>query len=486
MAGTNTKGSTGNQGGRDDDARLMDAFAARTGATDDAIDPTLDDDLQQELAAYVALSRRIAAVDDVPVAPSVRGAILSEAARVGAERAAQPRNGLVEMLLAMLRPGPVLAFGALAAIALAISVRQEPTVAGDAAGPSMQAMKSAPTPSEAVAMAPSPAPTPPADEAAGAAAAPAEAPDEAKPAAAEAGEAAAAAAAANDAARGAAERQAKTEEASKRVVELAVADARDEATAPEAKPVPRPSKTIAAEPASLGPIAAADDNEGLHAPAGKAAAPAAAANRPAEVAANEDSFNKVLPGSARLDNELRETSTQVAMRKREDMVDAALAKGGASATTRDAVAPSPKAASYASKGGGSAAEAEAAAAPEPARDEAKALATKDAAAKEVAAAKPAPAQAPAPAPVVASKTATVAAPTTIDRLRKAVASATSSEERVRLLEKLVAALDQEGRKAEASQARTDLAEARASLAGAASKAKAAPERAKASAPTSKD
>ena len=50
----------------------------------------------------------------------------------------------------------------------------------------------------------------------------------------------------------------------------------------------------------------------------------------------------------------------------------------------------------------------------------------------------------------------------------------------------IAALDHDGRKAEATQARTDLVEARASLAGAAAKAKAAPERAKAAAPTSKD
>ena len=151
MAENNLKGSQGNS---TDDVRLMDAYAARTGATDDAIDPSLDDELQRELAAYVTLSRRIAAIDDQPVAPSVRGAILSEAAKLSAERAEQPRNGLIEMLLAMLRPGPVMAFGALAAIALAISVRQDPATNQSPIEPSMRAMGGAPKAAEAVALAP--------------------------------------------------------------------------------------------------------------------------------------------------------------------------------------------------------------------------------------------------------------------------------------------------------------------------------------------
>ena len=473
MAENNLKGSQGNS---TDDVRLMDAYAARTGATDDAIDPSLDDELQRELAAYVTLSRRIAAIDDQPVAPSVRGAILSEAAKLSAERAEQPRNGLIEMLLAMLRPGPVMAFGALAAIALAISVRQDPATNQSPIEPSMRAMGGAPKAAEAVALAPTSA-------AAGETDRPVAEP------------AAAAAPAAAQAAQAEGSAQAAPAKGSE-VVELAVADARDQDNGAAAKAMPRPSKTIAAEPASLGPIAA---NDIAPPPAAPAAPPRETADKATAYAANEDALAKALPGTAKVDNELRDQSSFAAARKREVPTDEAIAAATPNALASAKVGAPAQAASTAMKmakktpndadkgsvatnDADRSAEAEAAPSVAEVRSESQAARAEPTPAKEVAVAE---ARASAPAPA-AKPSPTVAAPSEVDRLRKALASATTSAERVRLLEKLVAALDHDGRKAEATQARTDLVEARASLAGAAAKAKAAPERAKAAAPTSKD
>ncbi|MEY3011567.1 MAG: hypothetical protein RIT45_302, partial [Pseudomonadota bacterium] len=120
--------------------RLMNAFATRSGDGEAGLDEPLDDALEAELADYMALSRRIDEVDREPVAASVRGVVMSEAARVleAREQAAEP-NGLVAMLMALLRPGPVLAVAALVALGVAIQVRQEhvPLAEGPAAAVAM-------------------------------------------------------------------------------------------------------------------------------------------------------------------------------------------------------------------------------------------------------------------------------------------------------------------------------------------------------------
>ncbi len=110
-----------------DELALMAAFEARTGdgATNDA-DVQLSADLSAELDDFVALSQRIAALDEVPpVSPSVRSVILSAAA-AQTQADAEPK-GLAKWLLALLRPGPMAALGIAAAVLLAVAVRPDVT-----------------------------------------------------------------------------------------------------------------------------------------------------------------------------------------------------------------------------------------------------------------------------------------------------------------------------------------------------------------------
>ena len=113
-----------------DDLALMGAYEARTGAAWAADEgPALRPEQEAELADYLALEQRIADLDLGPVAPGVRGLILSAAA----EQAAAPamrQGGLMGLLAGLLRPGPVVALATLVALAVAVSIRMETPPAG--------------------------------------------------------------------------------------------------------------------------------------------------------------------------------------------------------------------------------------------------------------------------------------------------------------------------------------------------------------------
>ncbi len=104
--------------------------------------PELSPELAAELDDYLALERRIAELPLEPVSPSVRSAIMNAAA-AQAEINARPRP-LARLLAMLLRPGPVLIGGTVAALALAIVVRQAPDagVADGGGEETMVAMRS--------------------------------------------------------------------------------------------------------------------------------------------------------------------------------------------------------------------------------------------------------------------------------------------------------------------------------------------------------
>lgn len=125
-----------------EDLALMAAYEARTGDSPEGVGPVaLDAGGQAELDDLVALFDRIDAVELEPVAPSVRALVMSAAVQQ-VQAPAHPQ-GLMALLAALLRPGPMVAMGAVAALAVAVSVRMEtaPDRAMErAAPPSMMAM----------------------------------------------------------------------------------------------------------------------------------------------------------------------------------------------------------------------------------------------------------------------------------------------------------------------------------------------------------
>lgn len=181
-----------------------------------------------ELNGYLALHRRVAALELPDVHPSVRAAVLSAAAEsVQTHGERSPLWPLKRALGWLFRPGPLLAVATAVAVLIAVSVRHEtpPTVAA-AADPSL-ALLEAPSPAAA------PAPPAPVGATVPVAVPPAASPP---PAAAVAAPAPA---------------QAIAEVGD----ESARADAAMQARAPTV--MARPLRTIAAQPASLGPAPAA-------------------------------------------------------------------------------------------------------------------------------------------------------------------------------------------------------------------------------------
>ncbi len=438
--------ATGNKqtGGKADEreaARLIDALSARSRG-EAPVD--LEPGLEAELAGYLALTRRISALDDGPVAPSVRSAVMNEAARVSAqnaEAAGSAKQGWMALLLALLRPGPVLAMTALAAVAVAISLRSEEPVA-ERAGPEMVALQA---PSRPVALAddpagkaiPAPEPLP--------AAVPAPVGAAAEPAAALAEVAVGGGVAA---------------------AEPAPADQEEGLSAPlaDARALPaRPRTAIAASPASLGPVPEAPAAAALAQRGEKDDGPQSAPVQAAQVASAgamaqeelaSDSNNVKGQVNARYGaaknmesqefNEAQTAPAEVAAadtvaQRRESDADKGLAEGR-------------KASSYVARTN----------MPGPSQ--------------VVAKAKPAPAApVPAEAPRAGSNSADRPADTSeVERLRKALASTTSTSARVQVLEKLVVAEERAGDEAAAARTRKELAAARNELASESTRAKAAP------------
>lgn len=159
---------------------MMAAFEAHTdraategeGAGRSAAGSELAGPLQQELADYLALQRRIAEVPLPEVAPSVRSAIMNAAvaqADLNAACATTRRNPLADLLAMLLRPGPVLIGGTLAALAVSVAVRQSPkSASGERPASAMVALddrvgdkRALESPEPAAAAAPAPQPAAP-------------------------------------------------------------------------------------------------------------------------------------------------------------------------------------------------------------------------------------------------------------------------------------------------------------------------------------
>ena len=133
-----------------DDLALMAAYEARSAdGTAAPHDVSLRPEQEAELADYLTLEQRVAALEFEPVAPSVRGLILSAAAEQARAPAARP-GGLLALLAGLLRPGPLVALVTLAALAVAVSVRMEdrPQPRSAAAASEMVAMAEAPPAAE--------------------------------------------------------------------------------------------------------------------------------------------------------------------------------------------------------------------------------------------------------------------------------------------------------------------------------------------------
>ena len=104
---------------------LMAAFEARSGdASPGSVQAPLSDDQTAELDDYMALHGRMEEVELAPLSPGIRGLILSAAAEQDQAEANRSR-GLLTLLGALLRPGPLVAMGTLAALAVAVSVRMD-------------------------------------------------------------------------------------------------------------------------------------------------------------------------------------------------------------------------------------------------------------------------------------------------------------------------------------------------------------------------
>lgn len=431
-----------------DELRMMAAFERRSGQGAEGVDEPLDDELEAELADFLTISRRIAEVDREPVAASVRGVVMSEAAKVLAAREeAQAPNGLIAMLMALLRPGPVLAVAAMVALAVAISVRTE-RPAAVTAEPGMVAMHDEAAGSAGPQAA---AAAPLANEAAGAerekaastaqdvdlAAAEARGGDSvgapaAQPAADEVARADAPAAVAPTGTLNAALERAREP---RRDVEEFLAQAEPAKSAPA--PVARPKRAIAARPAAVDPAGTpppSDDETDL------AAAPAR-------------------------DNTLREVQQKYAYDSAAKL----------EAETVAVAAPKPAAAKGVTHSAGLVAPSAApAAAPAPVAAE-KAVAKKtvdDAVEKKD------------EVTTDADDRAKDTRSDELDKLRGALAKASSSAERVRILERIVALLSADGETSALQQARKELSNERAALAGESGNAKAAPRQKARSAPSS--
>lgn len=458
----------------DAELRMMDTFAVRTGDGGGAAGHDVDDNLDDELQDFLRLSRRIAALDEPAPAASVRGRVLSEAVKVATEREAAPANGLLTMLLALMRPGPVLAIGALAALAVAISVRQGRVPVADHEA-SMVAMHDAP----------------------------------ASPSTRE-GRAAAASLNAQDLGAEPAERAAAQDEASSGAAPVAAAPtpengtqamqpaaADDEAIDYASKDLPakrlaspRPTKAIAARPASVGPNGApvpgsseSDAREGTASVAG------GGVKKPMA----HDELNDV-----RQRQPAQNSDDVVAVDRPSDegnVGDTSARENTPLATTAKTPPPAPARGQYGRRAyaeADSAAPTGAAEHQEERFNDSKAgklKKTSDRAAEPAASVASVDKEQskagaePSGADSAASKTTQAAAAdgsatqqADIASLHRQIAAAKSSSDRVSLLEKLVAALaTDKGATAELAKAKVDLAQARRSLAGpAAAAAKAAP------------
>lgn len=417
--------------------RLMNAFATRSGDGEAGLDEPLDDALEAELADYMALSRRIDEVDREPVAASVRGVVMSEAARVleAREQAAEP-NGLVAMLMALLRPGPVLAVAALVALGVAIQVRQEhvPLAEGPAAAVAMhEAEPTMGRPTAAAAAAPRGAAAepaaPPAAEVANAAAAAEPTRDEAAPAGGSAGEPA-------EAERQAAAADTPAEAAPEQALrERVVAEA---AKAPTTR-IARPKRAIAARPAAVDPAGTPPPDDSV-----------VADNKLEPVAEKKAvEMDKLAAAPAPSAQAYREVA---AAKVEAEVVPAA----------KPAAAPRVQATGTAS------------AAPAPSMPARRVADSSD----DVAADR-------ADKDEVESLDDGKQLTRQIDALRKQIAKVSSSSERVRLLERLVKLLERAGDNQAAATARKDLAAARAELVTDSPRAKAAPMQKARSAPTAR-
>ncbi len=439
-------------GGTADDreaARLIDALAAH-GRGEAPVD--LEPALEAELVGYLALTRRIGALDDGPVAPSVRSAVMNEAARVTAERAeaaGSTQQGWLSLLLALLRPGPVLAMTALAAVAVALSLRsKQPEVGHD--GPEMVAMQAS---GRTVASVDDPAGAAPASpEALPAATVPAAAPAEAAAAAlgtAVVGEAAAGAAAPSNQEEG---------------LGAPIADAR-------ALPA-RPRTAIAASPASLGPLPeapgdaalaqAAQAERGAQSPAAQAAQAEQLAGGGAR--AREDAGRDLSYGKGQQSRYV--AAPRAEAQRLNDMESAAIEGAPVESAAADTVAQRRESAEakQADYDGKKTVYAGRANAPSPSQPLAK---TKEANAA------PAPAETPRAAGSGAPRSAETSE---VERLRKELAVSTSMSARVQVLEKLAAAEERAGDDLAAARTRKELAAARSELASEGARTKAASKR----------
>ncbi len=114
-----------------EDLALMTAYEARTGDHPaKAASIVLGPEQQAELDDLVAFSEGIDGIDLPPVSPSVRGLVMSAAVEA-VERQDAARSTGSNWLAAVLRPGPMLSVGLLAAVLVAVSVRMNPQAVGD-------------------------------------------------------------------------------------------------------------------------------------------------------------------------------------------------------------------------------------------------------------------------------------------------------------------------------------------------------------------
>lgn len=419
-----------------DELRMMAAFERRSGQGAGGVDEPLDDELEAELADFLTISRRIAEFDREPVAASVRGVVMSEAAKVlAAQEESEAPNGLIAMLMALLRPGPVLAVAAMVALAVAISVRTE-RPAAVTAEPGMVAMHDEAAGSAGPQAA---AAAPLANEAAGAEREKAEArggegvgAQAAQPTADEVARADEPAAVAPTGTLNAALERAREP---RRDVEERLAKAEPAKSAPA--PVARPKRAIAARPAAVDPAGTpppSDDETDL------AVAPAR-------------------------DNKLQQVQQRYAYDSAAKL----------EAETVAVAAPNPAAATGVTRSAGLVAPSTApAAAPAPvAAEKALAKKTADAAVEKK-----------EEVTTDADDRAKDTRSDELDKLRGALAKASSSAERVRILERIVALLSADGETSALQQARKELSNERAALAGESGSAKAAPRQKARSAPSS--
>ena len=104
---------------------LMTAYETRTSAAaTNSASGELNTQQQAELEDLIALSEQIEAIDLDPVAPAVRSLVMSAAVEaIEGQQATQ--SSAARWFTAILRPGPLLSVGLLAAILVAVSVRMD-------------------------------------------------------------------------------------------------------------------------------------------------------------------------------------------------------------------------------------------------------------------------------------------------------------------------------------------------------------------------